>query len=276
MIEHQYSVIWDWPLPGGEGTVFPAVHLPTGRHCALKFSNCTVSMFAREQLRFERNRGLRVRGNRVVRPVAWDLTIPFPFIVFEWAPLGSLAEEMRELQDDNKAYHPRRALHLIREILLAVAQVHRSGMVHRDVKPANILRFNEALKIADFGIVRTIDRSYSQQTRYFKGTRKYAAPEQINGWDVDHRVDLYAVGVILYEMLTCQIPPVGGYKTPPPSRWWNNILPSLDSLVMRLIALDPDYRPQTAVLAIREINDVLEEYDIYRYEFLRYGLPSPY
>jgi serine/threonine protein kinase len=196
--------------------------------------------------------------------------------VFELARAGSLADEMKELKEKGWVYHPVRALQRIREVLVALGHVHTRGLVHRDVKPANLLRFEQGIKIADFGTGRSLLPLQAVDPQAFVGTRLYAAPEQSRGERVDQRSDLYGVGCILFEMLTGSLPTpgrthsLGGYPN-------LLIIPELDTLVRALLHPDQARRPSTCAEAIVMLDQTLTSYARARRVWKELGLgPSPY
>ncbi len=145
-----------------------------------------------------------------------------------------------------------RALEVIRPVANALAAAHAQGLVHRDVKPGNIL-FDRTgnPKISDFGIARVV--SAATQTSAVYGSALYMAPEQARGATVDGRADIYALGCVLYEMLTGHPPFVGdaalavvyqhlNASPEPPSRLRPNIPTVLDAIVLRALAKDPAER----------------------------------
>ena len=152
------------------------------------------------------------------------------------------------------------AIEATRQILRALGFAHRGGIVHRDVKPHNVLLAQDSAerryKVTDFGISRT---SASQMTEAgsIVGTAQYLSPEQARGAPVDQRSDIYSVGIVLYELLTGQLPFTG--ETPleiamkhlseipkPPSALRPEISPDLDMVVLRALAKDPDERFDSA------------------------------
>ena len=166
------------------------------------------------------------------------------------------------------------------EVLKAVAKalqhIHSVGIVHRDIKPANIMITREgissldplvidpgAVKLMDFGIAGGKVLTRLTMTGARVGTPVYMSPEQARGLKIDHRSDIYSLGLVLYEMLTGQTAFKGGYEaivhqqvfqTPPPPRQLNLDIPKkLDNLVMDMIAKDPDERPRLA-----EVIEILE------------------
>jgi eukaryotic-like serine/threonine-protein kinase len=145
------------------------------------------------------------------------------------------------------------AIDYARQILSALAFAHRNGIVHRDIKPHNIVVGGDGrLKVTDFGIARS-GTSQMTEVGSIVGTAQYLSPEQARGAPVDPRSDLYSLGVVLYEMLTGKVPFTG--DTPveiamkhlsqvpkPPSEWRPQVPHDLDAVVMRALAKDPEQR----------------------------------
>lgn len=278
MASHWFVVDWTSCLgAGGEGEVFLARSLESWELCAVKVSVCLDREDARRQLAQELERWHRAAGEGVVGLVAWNLEAPRPFLVFELAHAGTLADEMRALRKEGRVYHPVRALERVKEVLVALSHVHARGLIHRDVKPANLLRFGSSIKLTDFGTGRTLSRSSALETQAFVGTRAYAAPEQVQGEAVDDRSDLYAVGCILHEMLTGR--PVAQVAQARVARRYPNplVLPELDRLLGALLADDKHARPAGAAEALERVEGVLSAYAAVRrvWEGLDLG-PSPY
>ena len=166
---------------------------------------------------------------------------------------------LREVLRAEGALEPRRVAQVAVAVAAALGAAHDRGLVHRDIKPANVLVTPEgAVKVTDFGIARAWDDS-DQLTRTGAviGTATYFSPEQAQGLSADGRSDLYALGVVMYELLTGVPPFVGespvsvAYQhvrefAPPPSDLNPNIPAALDSIVMRCLEKDPRRRYQTA------------------------------
>jgi serine/threonine-protein kinase len=161
------------------------------------------------------------------------------------------------------------AIDYARQILAAVGFAHRNGIVHRDIKPHNVLVSPEGrLKVTDFGIARS-GASQMTEVGSIIGTAQYLSPEQARGSPVDQTSDLYSVGVVLYEMLTGQVPFMG--DTPleiamkhlsavptPPSELRPEVPHDLDLVVLRALAKNPDERYQTADEFDRDLAQVAE------------------
>gem|GEM_PF-28870 len=168
-------------------------------------------------------------------------------------------KNLRELLRAEGALEPRRVAEIGAGVAAALGAAHDRGLVHRDIKPANVLLTPEgAVKVTDFGIARAWDDS-DQLTRTGAviGTATYFSPEQAQGLTADGRSDLYALGVVMYELLTGVPPFVGespvsvAYQhvrefAPPPSDLNPNIPAALDAIVMRCLEKDPRRRYQNA------------------------------
>jgi serine/threonine-protein kinase len=166
---------------------------------------------------------------------------------------------LREVLRSEGALEPRRVAEIAVAVSAALGAAHERGLVHRDIKPANVLLTPDGdAKVTDFGIARAWDDS-DQLTRTGAviGTATYFSPEQAQGLTADGRSDLYALGVVMYELLTGVPPFVGespvsvAYQhvrehAPPPSDLNRNIPDALDAIVMRCLEKDPRRRYQTA------------------------------
>lgn len=149
------------------------------------------------------------------------------------------------------------AVDVARQTLAALAHAHKNGIVHRDIKPHNIMADGDRrVKVTDFGIARA-GASQMTEAGSIVGTAQYLSPEQARGAHVDHRSDLYSVGVVLYEMLTGKVPFTGESPVeiamkhlsdtpPPPSEVKDGLPRELDMIVMRALAKDPERRYQSA------------------------------
>lgn len=180
---------------------------------------------------------------------------PLPYIVMEYVEGVTL----RDIVHTDGPMEPKRAIEVIADACQALNFSHQHGIIHRDVKPANIMISNAgAVKVMDFGIARALaDANNVTQTAAVIGTAQYLSPEQARGEKVDARSDVYSLGCVLYEMLTGEPPFVGDSPVAvayqhvredpiPPSQRHEGISPELDAVVLKALAKNPDNRYQTA------------------------------
>jgi serine/threonine-protein kinase len=246
------------------GTVYRAVDSQTGDLVALKLlaEDCLVSdaepRFLHEGWILE-----SVHHPRVVRfrelgragPGCW-------FLAMDYVPGPSLRERLSQ-----GALRVHEALEIADQLLDALGAVHATGVTHRDLKPANILlgeRKQPDVRLIDFGLAKVPDHALTQ-AGVFVGSPRYASTEQLRGAHVDARADLFAVGALLYAMLTGQAPFPGRsarevmvqhrvQRPGRPSVARGERLPvGLDALVLRLLLPEPEARPSRADDVRREL-----------------------
>ncbi|HLR45510.1 MAG TPA: PASTA domain-containing protein [Brevibacterium sp.] len=179
------------------------------------------------------------------------------YLVMEYHPNVTLRKELRH----RGTLTPRQAVIVLDAILAGLEAVHAAGMIHRDLKPDNVLLGADGqIKLADFGLARAV--SAATTTKTLMGTVGYVAPELVTRTGADGRTDLYTVGIMLYEMLTGEqpytdeVPIQVAYRhvhddVPPPSEARPGLSPRLDALVLWATSRDPADRPQSAA-AFRE------------------------
>jgi beta-lactam-binding protein with PASTA domain/predicted Ser/Thr protein kinase len=181
---------------------------------------------------------------------------PLPYIVMEYVDGVTL----RDIVHTDGPLPPRRAIEIIADACQALNFSHQNGIIHRDVKPANIMiSTTNAVKVMDFGIARAIADSGSSvtQTAAVIGTAQYLSPEQARGDPVDARSDVYSLGCVLYEILTGEPPFTGDSPVSvayqhvredpiPPSKRHEGISADLDAVVLKALAKNPENRYQTA------------------------------
>jgi beta-lactam-binding protein with PASTA domain/predicted Ser/Thr protein kinase len=177
---------------------------------------------------------------------------------------------LKETVADRQPLPIREAIDYARQILAALRFAHRNGIVHRDIKPHNALMDDDGrLKVSDFGIARAGAASQMTEAGSIIGTAQYLSPEQARGAAVDHRSDLYSLGIVLYELLTGTVPFTGDTpveiamkhlsKVPePPSAKRPEIPRALDQVVLRALAKDPDDRYGSAEEFDAELAQVAE------------------
>lgn len=195
---------------GGMGAVFKATHVMLGKTVAVKLINQDLVASAEVVRRFQREARAATALNHPNIVSVYDLgqtpegTL---YIAMEFVDGPSLKSAIQ----NGGPVGPARAVALLRQVASALAVAHRAKIVHRDLKPHNIMLARqdgrEVVKLVDFGIAKTFDES-TQLTMDGDaiGTPHYMAPEQAEGRNVDTRSDLYSLGVIVYEMLTGQVP----------------------------------------------------------------------
>jgi serine/threonine protein kinase len=163
------------------------------------------------------------------------------------------------------------AVHIAEQVAEGLGYAHEHGVVHRDIKPSNIMMLaHEQVKIMDFGIARMRASDHKTSTGILLGTPKYMSPEQVSGSPVDHRSDIFSLGVVLYEMLTHTklfqgedtpqiFHSVVNFQPPPPSRVNPEVPAMLDFVVERALKKDPAVRYQDAYELAADLRSALAE-----------------
>ncbi|MGW8061102.1 Stk1 family PASTA domain-containing Ser/Thr kinase [Streptomyces ziwulingensis] len=241
---------------GGMATVYRAVDTRLDRVLALKVMHPALATDATFVERFirEAKSVARLDHPNVVQVFDQGAEGAYVYLAMEYIAGCTLRDVLRE----RGALRPRAALDILEPVLAALGAAHRAGFVHRDMKPENVLIGDDGrVKVADFGLVRAVD-TVTSTTGSVLGTVSYLAPEQIEHGTADPRVDVYACGVVLYEMLTGGKPHEGDspaqvlYKhlhedVPPPSAAVPEMAYELDELVASATARNPGIRPHDAV-----------------------------
>ena len=260
---------------GGMAEVRLARDLRLGRTVAIKQLRVDLAADPIFQERFRREAQAAAGLNHPTIVAVYDTgetVLPdgqhVPYIVMEYVHGKTLREVMRA--DSN--IKPERALEITAEILSALEYSHRAGIVHRDIKPGNVMVTPEGkVKVMDFGIARAIADSASAmtQTAAVIGTAQYLSPEQARGELVDARSDIYSTGCVLYELLTGRPPFVGdsavsiAYQhvredAQPPSQLNGDVSSSVDAIVAHALAKNVDTRYQNASEMRSDIERVLK------------------
>ncbi|MEO1979728.1 MAG: protein kinase [Fuerstiella sp.] len=239
---------------GGMGAVYKARQKKLDRIVALKIVRPDTADDPMFTIRFDREAKTLARLNHPNIVSVYDFG-DVEYIDDNGKPAGVLYYFLMEFVDgvnlrrliQSGEAKPQQALPIVMQICEALQYAHDQGVVHRDIKPENILLDSVGrLKIADFGLAKLgseTDEQHLTGTMQVLGTVQYMAPEQMTqSKTVDHRADIYSMGVVFYEMLTGEIP-VGAFE-PPSQR--ADIDGRLDEVVMRTLASDPDRRYQNA------------------------------
>ena len=228
---------------GGMGRIHRATHLHLDRDLAIKVLSP----------RFARDANLVNRFHREAKALA-QLQHPHIVTIHDMGSQGAVhyfvmeyvkGRNLRQLMTGERVSWER-ALQIAEQACEALEFAHQRGIVHRDVKPENILLDSHGdVKVADFGLAKLLqDDGAGPHTRtdVVLGTYNYMAPEQKRSSKVDHRADLYALGVVLYEMLTSSLP-LGNFAVPSRSP---NVDPAIDDVILKALATEPDQRYQSA------------------------------
>jgi len=262
---------------GSMGAVFKGERIPVGKLVAVKFLHAGFANDAEFQARFERETRVMSKLNHpnCVSVVDFGVSDGAPYLVMDYVDGVTLRSVM-----DKGALPPNQALQIARQVLSGLAHAHKNEIWHRDVKPANIMISEEIghgqrVRILDFGLARlqgNVGRD-ATQTNMVVGTPNYMAPEQtVPGGSVDGRSDLYAVGVVLYEMIVGERPfqaedtlqLLGMHRAAPVPRLSDRVkkgieLPKgLQELLDRAMAKSPDARFQSAIDFASAIDEVIE------------------
>ncbi|MEU8969603.1 Stk1 family PASTA domain-containing Ser/Thr kinase [Streptomyces monashensis] len=249
---------------GGMATVYRALDTRLDRVLALKVMHPTLAADGTFVERFirEAKSVARLAHPNVVQVFDQGTDGSYVYLAMEYVAGCTLRDVLRE----RGALQPRAALDILEPVLAALGAAHRAGFVHRDMKPENVLIGDDGrVKVADFGLVRSVD-TVTSTTGAVLGTVSYLAPEQIEQGTADPRVDVYACGVVFYEMLTGDKPHSGDspalvlYKhihedVPPPSALVPALAPELDRLVAAATARTPQVRPQDAVALLARVRE---------------------
>jgi serine/threonine-protein kinase len=251
---------------GGMATVYRAMDTRLDRQVALKVMHADLARDEEFVNRFigEAKSVARLSHPNVVSVFDQGRDGSYLYLAMEYLP----GRTLRNLLDERGWFPPREALAIMVPLLSGLAAAHRAGLVHRDVKPENVLIAPDGhLKVVDFGLARALTMGNQTRTGQILGTVAYLAPEQVTGTGADARTDIYAAGIVLFELLTGTKPHTGesplsvAYKhvnesVPAPSRLAGGISPEVDRLVLRATSRDPAGRPADASEYLRSVQEV--------------------
>ncbi|WP_068068867.1 Stk1 family PASTA domain-containing Ser/Thr kinase [Nocardia xishanensis] len=247
---------------GGMSEVHKARDLRLSRDVAIKVLRADLARDPTFYLRFKREAQNAAALNHPAIVAVYDTGEaevdggPLPYIVMEYVD----GDTLRDIVRGKGPLPPRRAMEIVADVCAALDFSHKAGIVHRDMKPANIM-INRAgaVKVMDFGIARALADSSNPmtQTAAVIGTAQYLSPEQARGETVDARSDVYSVGCVLFEILTGEPPFTGDspvavayqhVREDPrlPSHVYSGVPRELDSVVLKAMSKNPANRYQTA------------------------------
>jgi serine/threonine protein kinase, bacterial len=268
---------------GGMSTVYRGMDLRLDRPVALKVMDARYAGDEHFLTRFQREARAVARLSDPGLVAVYDQGGgtpggPPPYLAMELVDGGTLRELLRE----RGPMPPHAVAAVLRPVLSGLAAAHRAGLVHRDVKPENILISDAGdVKIADFGLVRALAEAKITSTSVILGTAAYLSPEQVATGDADARSDVYAVGVLIFELLTGDTPFVGdsplavAYRrmdqdVPPPSARIAGVPRQFDELVASATARDPAERFADAAEMADDVDAIATELGL-----PRFTVPAP-
>ncbi|GAB3811374.1 hypothetical protein GCM10027605_51310 [Micromonospora zhanjiangensis] len=264
---------------GGMATVYTATDERLERTVALKILHPSQARDAQTRLpgfleRFtdEAKTIARLTHPNVVAVYDQGTHAGLPYLVMEYVR----GRTLRDLLGERRRLQPAEALAILEQMLAAIAAAHRAGLVHRDVKPENVLvaeapsggsgnLIDSVVKVADFGLARAVEASAEDENGgKLMATVAYVAPELVTDGHADPRTDVYAAGIVLFEMLTGRVPYDGDRAVdvawqhvdrdvPRPSTLVPGLPPALDELVARATRRDPGARPTDAGALLAEV-----------------------
>jgi serine/threonine-protein kinase len=262
-IEGRYQVI-SRIAAGGMGEVYRAHDSILGREVAVKIlhANLAGDRGFVDRFRREARAAAILNHPNIVGVYDWGSSDGTYYMVMEYVPGLNLRALLREYG----RLEPAQVIEILVQVLAALDHAHGHGIVHRDIKPENILIAQDGrLKVADFGLARAYAESYvSQVEGTVTGTVQYLSPEQIQGNPADPRTDLYALGVVAFELLTGRAPFTGetslsiayqhlSGRVPPPSSVARDVPAPLDAAVVHATEKDPKDRPASARAMAEEV-----------------------
>ena len=269
ILNHRYRIV-ELIGSGGMAHVYRAVNLTTHRSVAVKVLRQEYSDNPEFLRRFEREARavLHLSHDNIVRAYGVGQYAGLPYIIMEYVE----GKTLKQIIQENGPMPAKAAIGIVCQILEALSAAHAAGMIHRDVKPQNVILTKDGrAKLSDFGIARDVEAStvtFAGDTVI--GSVHYLSPEQATGMPVTAASDIYSVGVMLYELLTGCVPFTGENSVaialkhindvpPEPVQLNPKIQPALNGIIMRALQKDADKRYPTA-RAMR--NDLLHvQYD---------------
>jgi oligopeptide transport system substrate-binding protein len=247
---------------GGMGTVFRGYDQFLKREVAIKVvTNPNLDESSREKLIREAQAAAKLNHPNIVGIYDAGIHKQNAFIVMELVEGAPVSRDQYDELDE--------VIDISTQICSALAHAHSFGIVHRDLKPENVLiTSNGAIKLTDFGLARSTSSRLTNEG-LIEGTVFYMAPEQALGRPIDHRTDLYSLGVMLYEMVTGQLPFTADdpiqvitqhLNTPvaPPRAHIPQLPPSLDELILDLLKKKPEKRPDSAARVQQALKDITQ------------------
>lgn len=254
---------------GGMSAVYRGLDLRLDRPVALKIMDSRYAGDQQFLTRFQREARAvaRLKDPGLVAVYDQGLDSQHPFLVMELVEGGTLRELLRE----RGPMPPHAVAAVLSPVLSGLAVAHRAGLVHRDIKPENVLISDDGdVKIADFGLVRAVAEAKITSTSVILGTAAYLSPEQVATGDAGPRSDVYAIGIMAYELLTGATPFTGdsalavAYQrmdndVAPPSSVIAGVPSQFDELVLQATARDPALRYADAMDMGADLDTIVDQ-----------------
>ena len=273
IIDGRYRILREI-AQGGMATVYEALDQRLSRHVAVKIMHTMLAQGPHraqfeERFRREARSAAAIANPHIVQVYDTGVDQGLDYLVMEYVHGISLRRDMAR----QGVYPLKETLRIVGEILDGLASAHRAGVIHRDIKPENILINDRGhVEITDFGLARAAAQATLSSTGMLMGTAAYLAPETIENNEASPQSDLYAVGIIAYEMLTGTVPfasdnPVTivfkhvHEDVPSLARVCPGIDPSVAALVAELTDRSPEHRPDDAGKALESLRKVVKGLD---------------
>jgi serine/threonine-protein kinase len=263
---------------GGMATVYHATDERLERTVAIKIIHPAQARDGQFVARFaeEAKTVARLTHPNVVAVYDQGIHAGMPYLVMEYVR----GRTLRDILTERRRLHPHEALAILEQVLAAVSVAHRAGLVHRDVKPENVLvspppngsgdLVDAVVKVADFGLAMAVEASAEEIDGQLLATVAYVAPELVANGHADPRTDVYSAGIVLFEMLTGRVPYDGDRPVdvawqhvdrdvPAPSKYVAGLPALLDDLVARATRRDPGGRPTDAGAMLAEVQSARED-----------------
>ncbi|WP_026212713.1 Stk1 family PASTA domain-containing Ser/Thr kinase [Longispora albida] len=255
---------------GGMATVYHAIDERLERTVAIKIIHATHAGHRQFTEKFEREAKMiaRLAHPNIVAVYDEGRHEGLPYLVMEYIR----GRTLRDLLTERHRLPAAEALGLMAPVLAALAAAHRSGMVHRDVKPENVLLADDGqIKVADFGLARAVEASGDDHSSgQLLATVAYVAPELVSAGHADPRADVYSAGIMLFELITGRVPYDGDKAVevawqhverdvPPPSAYAPGTPAIVDELIARATRRDPGARPTDAGALLAELTAARED-----------------
>ncbi|BDR54793.1 putative serine/threonine-protein kinase pknA2 [Bombiscardovia apis] len=279
IIDGRYRIIGKI-ADGGMATVYEALDQRLARHVAIKIMHTQLAQGPHreqfeERFRREARSAAAIANPHIVQVYDTGQVDGLDFLVMEYVHGVNLRHEMNEQGN----FSVRQTIRIISEVLDGLASAHEAGVIHRDIKPENILINDRGhVEITDFGLARVASQSTLSSTGMLLGTAAYLPPETIENNQATPQGDLYAVGIVAYEMLSGSVPfrsdnPVTVVfkhvheDVPPLSQVCPGIEPKVSDFVKHLVERSVEARPTDAGEALRELNSHLSDLSLEAWRF---------